>query len=96
MKKTRHWLKKATVLLCILFLLLYISVAFFPHAHESRDADCALCALLQSSRDILYALALCALLYHFCGQSARTLVAHHRVQQIRDITPVGLKVKLSD
>lgn len=86
--------KTLLALACVIFLLAYISVAFFPHAHSHQN-DCALCTILHSSREILGALLLCA----FVFLAAADRVTFHksaRLCQLRDTTPVSLKVKLSD
>ena len=89
----RH--RQLLAFLCILFLLIYISVAFFPHAHPHRDTECALCLLLQSSREILNALVLCAFLYLTAAKPILTNT-HESMMPPREATLVGLKVKLSN
>ena len=95
MKHTRTAWKSILAFLCIMFLLAYIFAAFFPHAHHDGDRDCALCAVLQSSRELWIALALCA----FLSLAVIEFTLTHRRERLcplRETTLVGLKVKLSD
>jgi len=95
MKSTRQISQRFFAMLCIIFLLIYISAAFFPHSHPHRDADCALCVVLQSSRKILCALTLFAFLA-LTVYKPSLVYAYTHLLPIRDATPVSLKVKLSD
>ena len=95
MKLNRRLFHRFAALLTLLLILAYISVAFFPHVHPHGDADCALCVILQSSRELLSTPVLCAVL----ALAITTLAfarARERIAAMRDTTPVGLKVKLSD
>lgn len=94
----RTWTRPIAFLcisLIFLLVLTSISVAFLPHTHGSGDS-CAVCAMVESSLRILLGLSLgAAVLY---GAVLRLFVSftHPRPRSVRDRTPVGLKVKLSD
>ena len=95
MKRTSQIWKSFLAFLCIILMLAYISVVFFPHSHSTCNTDCALCNLLQTSREILGALAFCSLACYLVAVLVRICV-HTGILPTRDATLVGLKVKLSD
>lgn len=81
---------------CILMILAYTSIVFLPHAHECTSMGCSVCAVIETSRNLLLGIALFAvacLSMRFCFAIHNT---HSYIEPIRDGTPVGLKVKLSD
>ena len=88
-------LLKLLALLCILLILSYAAIAFVPHAHECRNTDCALCEMIDLSDEILISLSLAALFSQLAAFS-RLFCAHTYIPSPREVTPVGLKVKLSN
>ncbi len=95
MKRTHQTWKSFLALLCVILILAYISVAFFPHAHSTCDTDCALCELLRSAREMLGVLAFCAVVYRL-SVGCLLPFAQERILPTCNRTLVGLKVKLSD
>ena len=88
--------KIALALLCILLIFACTSIVFIPHAHECAGVDCSVCAIIETSRNLLLGAALSAAL---CQLPCFPLVipnTHFYIESVRDGTPVGLKVKLSD
>ena len=96
MKKCTPIWKSLSSLLLILLLLAYISVAFLPHAHSAYEADCAQCIAIQATRTLLCLLFLCGILSHIGNSGTSIHDTCRRPLAMRDFTPVGLKVKLSD
>ena len=87
-------LKGAIAILCILVLLAYASIVFLPHAHECAGVDCSVCAIIETSRNLLLGDVLSVAL---CQLTCFSFVIHNTysyIKFIRDGTPVGLKVKL--
>lgn len=71
-------------------------IVFLPHSHECVEMDCSVCAVIESSRKILLLLALSASFCHLAKIQFVLIDTHPRILSVRDGTPVGLKVKLSD
>ena len=89
-------LKGALAILCVLVILAYASIVFLPHTHECAGVDCSVCAIIETSRNLLLGAALSAAL---CQLPCFPLVipnTHFYIESVRDSTPVALKVKLSD
>ena len=88
--------KIALALLCILLILACTSIVFIPHAHECAGVDCSVCAIIETSRNLLLGAAISAAL---CQSPYFSFIIHNTrsyMKSIKDGTPVGLKVKLSD
>ncbi len=96
MKINRHTWKKLLAILCLVLIFSYTSTVFLPHSHECIDTDCAICALLDTSRCVLIGITLCVVAGTLpaLGFSIRNSYAY--ILEERDATPVGLKVKISD
>ena len=88
--------KIALALLCILLILACTSIVFIPHAHECAGVDCSVCAIIETSRNLLLGAAISA---DLCQSPYFSFIIHNTrsyMKFIKDGTPVGLKVKLSD
>lgn len=89
-KKAKQYL----AILCTVLIFLYAAIAFLPH--ECIDTDCALCTIMEVSRQLLLGLVWVVAIglsadIALCARSTRSAPL-----SFRDATPVGLKVKLSD
>ena len=87
--------RNAAVLLCLAVLLAYTSVVFLPHAHECVDVYCTVCAMIESSRNLLLGAAFAVFVYILTGFSQMLCNEYICAASSRDKTPVGLRVKLS-
>ena len=85
--------KKVIILLCVVLVLAYI---FLPHFHECVQPDCVLCLMTEQLRDILVAVAVYASMASLTACSIPTQYGNNYIFTIRDWTPVGLRVKLSN
>lgn len=94
-KKCRSW-KKTMIFLCVLLVFAYASIALFAHSMECFDTDCAVCIAIEASRKILLALVLVAVGVFAVNFKWIIFIVRSRPFSYRDITPVGLKVKLSN
>ena len=85
--------RKGIILLCIVLILAYI---FLPHFHECIQTDCVLCLMTEQLRDILVILVVYAGMAFLMDFSIPMQYGNHHIFTMRDRTPVGLKVKLSN
>ncbi len=85
--------RKGIILLCIVLILAYI---FLPHFHECIQTDCVLCLMTEQLRDILVIVAVCAIIASFMDVSIPMQYGNQHIFTMRDRTPVGLRVKLSN
>ena len=81
--------------LCIVIIIAYASIIFIPHEHECLDADCSVCALIETSRNTMIGLALAATV-HQLANIIFTISNTYKSIPLGNDTPVALKVKLSD
>ena len=85
--------KKGIILLCVVLVLAYI---FLPHFHECLQTDCVICLMTQQLRDILVIVAVYAGMASLTACSIPTQYGNNHIFTMRDCTPVGLRVKLSN
>ena len=96
MSKEKRLLKTMGMVLLAAFLLTYVLVGFMPHTHGCADRDCAICAMVETARKRIVCMALSiALLQGICLITG-ALPDNGPTRSIREGTPVGLRVKLSD
>ena len=88
--------KSIVAFLCILLVIVYTSIVFLPHAHDCVGSDCAVCALIETSRNSLIGLALIAVVYQFANIVFTISSSYKSILSGNNGTPVALKVKLSD
>ena len=93
--RSKNW-KNIVVILCIIIIIAYTSVAFLPHIHDCVGPDCTVCAFIETSRNSLIGLALIAVVYQFANIVFTILSSYKSIQSGNKGTPVALKVKLSD
>ena len=89
-------LKRIIAVFCVIFILACASIVFLPHQHECLDTECVVCTMLETSRDMLTGLAPFVAVYPTTIITFVISGALLRILSVRDGTPVGLKVKLSD
>ena len=83
-------------ILTIVLILAYAFIAFLPHFHECVEVDCFGCAMIKLSGNMLIGIALSATFYQLTKISVALLDTCSDIFSVRDGTPVGRKVKLSD
>ena len=93
--RNKLW-KSLVVILCILLVIVYTSIVFLPHAHDCVGSDCTVCALIETSRNLLIGLAHIAVVYQFANILFTILCSYKSIPSGDNGTPVSLKVKLSD
>lgn len=96
MFKRNQYLNVAVAILTVVLICAYALIAFFPHAHGYAENDCSVCALIELSRTVFIGIALSASFRQSDQTPYVLLHTYSDVFVIRDSTPVGLKVKLSD
>lgn len=96
MFKQKKYLKMLIAAMCVILILAYAFIVFLPHSHDSHDSDCTVCAMIESSKDVLVALAVCAAVWQILQLGYTMPNVSRDALFSRDTTPVGLKVKLSD
>ena len=96
MKIRRQLIKRIIAVLSVMLFLAYAFVAFVPHAHDCVDSHCAICSMLEASRNVLLGLSLVIGAYQIINNRWGYTYAYADRSSNRDGTPVGLKVKLSD
>lgn len=82
--------------MCVVLIIAYASVVFLPHSHENAETDCVACVLIESSKKLLMGIALLTGIYRIINCEFVIFDLHFRIISAREISPVGLKVKLSD
>ena len=96
MRNEERIMKRCALILCVIFIICSVMFTFMPHLHECADSECATCALLKATCDVLPFLCLGAFV-HLSLMDCTPCFAHFAGgQSAREATPVGRKVKLSD
>ena len=88
--------KKMIAILMSVLIFVYAFIALLPHSHKCVEADCSICGIIESSRKILLGIALSAGCFQLVKLLFVLLYTNSDILSVRDSTPVGLKVKLSD
>lgn len=96
MTKHKQHLKKVLAALCVILILAYAFIVFLPHSHDSFDADCNVCSIIEFSKKALVALAVCVAAWQILWLEYVIPNISRDALFAREKTPVGLKVKLSD
>ena len=95
MMRSKKW-KRFAAVLCTVIFISYAFVIFIPHTHECVGMDCSVCALAETSRNILIGIALTGA----TRQLANTALVGPNASYFpfcgNNETLVALKVKLSD
>ena len=93
--RSKNW-KNIVVILCIIIIIAYTSIVFLPHIHDCVGPDCTVCALIETSRNLLIGLVLIAVVYQFANIVFTISSSYKSIPSGNKGTPVALKVKLSD
>ena len=93
--RSKNW-KSIVAFLCILIIVVYTSIVFLPHIHDCVGPDCTVCALIETSRNLLIGLVLIAVVYQFANIVFTISSSYKSLPSGNKGTPVALKVKLSD
>ena len=93
--RSKNW-KNIVVILCIMIIIAYTSIVFLPHIHDCVGPDCTVCALIETSRNLLIGLVLIAVVYQFANIVFTISSSYKSILSGNKGTPVALKVKLSD
>ena len=88
--------KQLLSIILIALLVTYALIVYLPHGHDCLETDCAVCNIINSSKDILFCASLLATLQLLPRIISILPALHERIILFREETPVGLKVKLSD
>ena len=82
--------------LAILLILACVFLVFLPHDHECVETDCSICSMRETLRNMLSWIELTTVVGSILQLSVILFCASACVLSVRDGTPVGRKVKLSD
>ena len=82
--------------LCILLIIAYTPIIFLPHAHHCVGSDCTVCALIETSRNMMIGLVLATTVHQLANILFTILCSYKSIPSGNNGTPVALKVKLSD
>ena len=84
------------VILTVILILAYAIILLLPCSHECVEADCSICAIIETSCKILIGIILSASFGQLTKKLFTFLHTHAGCLLAFDSTPVGLKVKLSE
>lgn len=88
--------RSTALIMCAIFAFCCVLFAFMPHLHECAGSECATCALIKDAIDAFVTVHL-AIVISPILIFAWVFFAHFDAPvSVREITPVGRKVKLSD
>ena len=82
--------------LTVILVLAYAFATVLPHSHSCIDPDCAICDVIKSSRDTLLMLITSLSLLSFPDFCLYAALSYTELFSLREGTPTGLKVKLSN
>lgn len=82
--------------LATLLILACVFLVFLPHSHECVETDCSICSMREILRNMLSWIELTSVVGFISKISVVLLCISACVLSVRDGTPVGRKVKLSD
>ena len=84
------------LVLCIIFAICCVLFTIIPHTHDCAGSECATCALIKDALDTLTDLSFAMVISPALVLGLSCLLHFDTLVSVRDITPVGRKVKLSD
>ena len=97
MAKIKQYLKISIAALCVILILAYAFIVFLPHSHGGVcDSDCITCALIEKAEDALIAFLCCAAIFQMLDRDYLAPGDYYSKLSVKEATPVGLKVKLSN
>ena len=88
--------KRIMAIFCIFIILAYTSILFFSYAHDCVGFNCAVCALIETTRTTIIALMVAATGHQLANITLAASYSYKSMPSGNDATPVTLKVKLSD
>ncbi len=89
-------LKRICAFCCLILIIAYASVVFLPHNHGCPETDCTACAIIKISSEFLLGILFVSGVFRLIKCVLCKNNIHFIIPFLREITPVGLKVKLSD
>lgn len=89
-------LKRICAFCCLILIVAYASVILLPHNHDGPETDCTACVIIKMSSELLLGIAFITELFVVVRFIFCKLNTHFIIPFLREVTPVGLKVKLSD
>ena len=92
----RRLLKRICFLLCIVLIFACTSSVLLPHTHDCVETDCVVCAIIKKASELLLGIMLIIGAYRLVKCILCILNTQIYIPLLNGITPVGLKVKLSD
>ena len=95
LRRNKH-IRIIALVLTLALILACAFIAFLPYSHECAGSDCSVCALIESTRRVLLAAASATVLAKAAKTPVFLLGTYSDTEPVRNETPVGLKVKLSD
>ena len=100
-KERRESMKKVNArsiafILCAAFAICCVLFTFMPHLHECAGSECATCALIKDALDALTVLVLAIVISPALVLGLSSLAQIDTPVSVREITPIGRKVKLSN
>ena len=94
--KDKNKLRRLLSILIIVLLVAYAMIVYWPHGHDCLEADCAVCNMIDSTKDILIGASLLAIAQMLPRIIFILPALRERIVLFSEGTPVGLKVKLLD
>ena len=88
--------KSIATILCIIFAICCVMFTFISHSHECAGSECATCALIKDALDALTVLVLAIVISPALVLGLSSLAQIDTPVSVREITPIGRKVKLSN
>ena len=88
--------RNVVFVLCVIFAICCVLFAFIPHLHECTGSECATCAFIKDAIDALVVLNLAVVISPALVLGLVFFAHSDTYASMREETPVGRKVKLSD
>ena len=95
MVKLKQYLKISIAALCVILILAYAFIVFMPHSHGVCDSGCLACSLIEKAKNTLFAALCFAAIFQILHQGHFVSGDYYKLS-VKDGTPVGLRVKLSN
>ena len=92
----KNVIMNTALVLCLIFIICCVSFTFIPHLHECAGSECSTCALIKDALDALTFFSLAIVISPVLARGLSCILHFDLCLSMRDITPVGRKVKLSD
>lgn len=96
MPKKLRFTALALAVIMLLFAFAAVLLLFHEHSHNCTGEDCPVCAVISVCRDILKTILLGASVFSVLSSFSVFLRAIGRINRAIFITPVSLKVKMTN